>query len=301
MVNIAELLKNAPYGTELWCTLYGEVYFISIDSSSYYPIKLGLKNSNTKVKLDKYGRYYDNFEEGECILFPSKDYRTWEGWKISTSPKFKVGDWIIFDSKYTIPMQITSVKQKDGIYVCKTIEGLYGNYNIANTDKDYHLWTISDARDGDILATDGNWICIFKSFNGYISSHCFMDTNDQFHGVACETHIIRSKLHPATKEQSDMFFAEMKEEGFKWNSDKKELRKIQHYDISNFYAGMPVLVRDANDKEWRYVVYSHYTDRYGLMRFNAGATIWNQCIPFNDYTKHLLGTIDMCPEEFINW
>ena len=83
--------------------------------------------------------------------------------------------------------------------------------------------------------------------------------------------------------------------------DQWNLATKTHYDIKNFHAGMPVLVRDANDKEWRYVLYSHETERYGLMRFNAGATIWNQCIPFNDDTKHLLGTTDMCDEMYINW
>ena len=84
------------------------------------------------------------------------------------------------------------------------------------------------------------------------------------------------------------------------NQDLWHLAPKPHYDISNFHAGMPALVRDANDKEWRYVLYSHNTARYGLMRFNAGATIWKQCIPFEG-NEHLLGTTDMCDEMYVNW
>ena len=94
----------------------------------------------------------------------------------------------------------------------------------------------------------------------------------------------------------------MKEAGYEWDVDNKELRKIQpHYDISNFYAGMPVLVRDYIYEEWRYVQFSHMRKLTHALAFNAGCQNWYQCIPFNEETKHLLGTTNMCPEEYINW
>ena len=88
----------------------------------------------------------------------------------------------------------------------------------------------------------------------------------------------------------------------KTHPDYKELELPKpHYNISNFYAGMPVLVRDNNEEEWRHTAFSHMTSRFYENKFAAGCTYWCQCIPFNDDTKHLLGTTDMCPEEYINW
>ena len=88
----------------------------------------------------------------------------------------------------------------------------------------------------------------------------------------------------------------------KTHPDYQELELPKpHYDISNFYAGMPVLVRDNNEEEWRHTAFSHMTSRFYENKFAAGCTYWCQCIPFNDDTKHLLGTTDMCPEEYINW
>lgn len=86
------------------------------------------------------------------------------------------------------------------------------------------------------------------------------------------------------------------------DQDDYELAPKPHYDIANFYAGMPVLVRDKNNRKWCYLLYSHYDNTYedGLC-FNAGSVDWRQCIPFNDDTKHLLGTTDMPDEEYINW
>jgi hypothetical protein len=86
----------------------------------------------------------------------------------------------------------------------------------------------------------------------------------------------------------------------KTHPDYKELELPKpHYDISNFHAGMPVLVRDSdNDNdEWAYTYFSHITDNGD---FNTGGWTWKQCIPFEG-NEHLLGTTDMCDEMYINW
>lgn len=86
------------------------------------------------------------------------------------------------------------------------------------------------------------------------------------------------------------------------NQDLWHLAPKPHYDISKFYAGMPVLVRNKDNRKWCYLLYSHYDNTYedGLC-FNAGSVEWRQCIPFNEETKHLLGTSDSCDKQYINW
>ena len=82
--------------------------------------------------------------------------------------------------------------------------------------------------------------------------------------------------------------------------DQWHLAPKPRYDISNFYAGMPVLVRDDDDEEWNYLFFSHYRKK-SSDHFFAGGSPWFQCIPFVEDTKHLLGTTDMCDEQYINW
>ena len=107
---------------------------------------------------------------------------------------------------------------------------------------------------------------------------------------------------PATKEQRDLLFAKMKEAGYEWDADKKELKKNpKHYDISNFHAGMPVLVRADNVCRWDYSVFSRITGNVDWPFAVCNGVSFTQCIPFNDDTKHLLGTTDMPSEEYINW
>lgn len=75
---------------------------------------------------------------------------------------------------------------------------------------------------------------------------------------------------------------------------------VQFIDIANFHAGMPVLVRWYNTGRWRYSLYSFYEED-SINPFDTVKGSFTQCIPFNDDTKHLLGTTDMCDEKYINW
>ena len=62
-------------------------------------------------------------------------------------PKFKVGDWITNDDDYT--WKVTAIKSLD--YV---LQGQYGDIvdcAISYADNHFHLWTIQDAKDGDVL------------------------------------------------------------------------------------------------------------------------------------------------------
>ena len=87
----------------------------------------------------------------------------------------------------------------------------------------------------------------------------------------------------------------------KTHPDYKELELPKpRYDIKNFHAGMPVLVRANNDCRWDYSVFSRITGN-GYWRFAVcNGVCFTQCIPF-DGNEHLLGTTDPCDEQYINW
>jgi hypothetical protein len=88
----------------------------------------------------------------------------------------------------------------------------------------------------------------------------------------------------------------------KTHPDYKELELPKpHYDIKNFHAGMPVLVRADNVCRWDYSVFSRITGNEDWQFAVCNGVSVAQCIPFNEETKHLLGTTDMCDEMYINW
>ena len=72
-MNIAEILKDAPKGTKLYSPLFGEV---KLEKVSDTIIEVGTGKSVNIFCKD--GRYYQNYPNGECLLFPSKDKRNWD-------------------------------------------------------------------------------------------------------------------------------------------------------------------------------------------------------------------------------
>ena len=87
----------------------------------------------------------------------------------------------------------------------------------------------------------------------------------------------------------------------KTHPDYKELELPKpHYNIANFYAGMPVLVRPDNDCSWDYSVFSRITGNEYWPFAVCNGVSFTQCIPFEG-NEHLLGTTDMCDEMYINW
>ena len=307
MINIAELLKDVPKGWKLYSPLFGEVNFVGVDKQSAYPINVTDCKGNGK-SFTEFGVYFAEHPDAECLLFPSKDCRTWEGWKTTDEPNFKVGDWIVGNEGI---FKITQYEEEYGYYLTDTTGRVAHFVSPDYVESNFHLWTIDDAKDGDML-TDGKLIVIFNkfeepSYKQHIIAHIGLDLCGRLQITEDTWQLGIDKAMPATKEQRDLLFAKIKEAGYEWDAEKKELRKIKpHYDISNFQPFDKVLVRCGNDEEWMIEFYCKYdtlvhTSPHRDYPFMGIGDSYSQCVPFNDKTKHLLGTTDMCDECYINW
>lgn len=63
-----------------------------------------------------------------------------------------------------------------------------------------------------------------------------------------------------------------------------------------------VLVRDTIEHEWRTNLFSHYYDKDEHLPCRCiGGCAYRFCIPYNDDTKHLVGTTDEAPEYYRYW
>ena len=61
-----------------------------------------------------------------------------------------------------------------------------------------------------------------------------------------------------------------------------------------------VLVRDNNDETWSCNFFSHIREVV-VYKFTTITSSYKQCIPYNDDTKHLVGTTDEAPEFYRHW
>jgi len=250
-----------------------------------------------------YNIHSDNPIIGYELLFKGQD----KAELVEPQPKFKVGDWLVYKNGNFFAGGLTEaqvVKVKDGVYFFAS--GTSGSFKFI--DECCRLWTIADAKDGDVLfSLDSKQPFIYKERPQFSQArgYCCINKFGEF-GVwnTSKCVICTDKYVPATKEQRELLFQKMKEAGYEWDADKKELKKIQpHYDIRNFKPFDKVLVRDEDDGKWMAAFYSHYMYEekdYPYQFATIGTDIYRQCIPFEG-NEHLLGTTDMCDEMYINW
>ena len=85
-LNLVEILKDCPEGTELYSTIFGEVTFNKIEEDQGYPITFTIKNREDIISVASDGRHLLDFD-GDCTLFPSREQRDWSKFKIK-KPKF---------------------------------------------------------------------------------------------------------------------------------------------------------------------------------------------------------------------
>ena len=153
-------------------------------------------------------------------------------------PKFKVGDWCIDNEDGTI-FQI--VKVLDNTYTYKANEGKEYSCTHYSLENDARIWTIQDAKEGDVLFQDlmGGKTFIYNGINPSMAIlYSFIISNDgedvlPYHIGKPNTGIgnieeNKNIIHPATKEQRDLLFQKMKEAGYEWDAEKKELKKIHN-------------------------------------------------------------------------
>ena len=151
-------------------------------------------------------------------------------------PKFEIeeGKWYVCTQTYTLRGKIVVIKgqtyksNQDGaiegenthLFIDK-IDGKALNY--------FKPWTIQDAKDGDVLCS-GQIILLFEKWEcndwNFVIAYAGIDISGKLQ-ITDGHWLISNYAHPATKEQRDLLFQKMKEAGYEWDANKKELKKIE--------------------------------------------------------------------------
>ena len=171
--------------------------------------------------------------------------------KLTDEPKFKVGDWVF----------IEEVKgYKNGPFQIKTVDSFGYSFDEYHTipfmyEELLSKWTIQDAKQGDVLyhkAENGiEYIVMNKGLNEFNNIDSYFRYNS-INGFNTDIPSVLSakcdSITPATKEQRDFLFQKMKEDGYEWNAERKELKKIEDeeyngedYGIDSLYHAQRIL------------------------------------------------------------
>lgn len=173
--------------------------------------------------------YYDNQDnklKGKSALEAIREKRVDNANKIEL--KFKIGDWVVFMNKHQSIYQIEKIE--DGYYILRHTHG--GTFRVCILhDENLRLWTIKDAKDGDILVSISNQPFIYngKITEITIGAYCGLNVYGVF---VVEKYLKESNwscndnIKPATNEQREILIKEIHKANFKWDANKKELIKL---------------------------------------------------------------------------
>lgn len=119
-LNLVEILKDCPKGTKLYSPIWGDVEFNSVSMDILRPINVEI-DGGIIACIANDGKLEPNFD-GECMLFPSKEVRTWDNFK-PKQPKF--------DPKTLNPFDKVLVCNCDGdIWRCSIFSHICGKDNL---------------------------------------------------------------------------------------------------------------------------------------------------------------------------
>ena len=193
---------------------------------------------------------------------------------------------------------------------CLTKEGCYIPVNDAECiifpSKDQRDWSkfVSPCKfkDGDIIATkDGSQVFILKRVKNDEEGYCYIgyDFIDNALFRAGEWYFSRL----ATEEEKRKFFDAIKLNGYKWNAETKTLEKLipNRFNPITLKPFDKVLFRDSKSKEWTCGIFSHISGSLPGFPFRIGSYNFKRCIPYNNDTKHLVGTNEEAPEFYRYW
>lgn len=234
--------------TESRLDLFIEEEEVEEDDSDYDPYKEVVESIMDMVErcspnnVGSLQDFYDNVKVKcrEAIEY----YNTWnkkqeEQNASDNKPKFKVGDWI--------------VQENAGVYkvteICESwyevIDSHELHYSIGfDQESMCHLWTIQDAKHGDVLYAVGHHndcIFIFNRLDNDVSDRdrvfatgycCLADKMEFCVQGPYSIEVGAATVKPATKIQCDLLFQEMKEAGYEWDSYRMELKRIENEGVT---------------------------------------------------------------------
>ena len=239
-------------------------------------------------------------------------------------------DWQVGDNVLNYNIRIAKDAAKEVIFrsgelvICKNTKNAIGGaytcdelyqlgFRLVLTDIERQI--IEEKKKAEWKPQDGD-ICLLntKAGNRFIFIKRDNESDDEIHGYAyintnsrvlylssnlscvCGRESIRN-FRPATDEEKQLLFDAMAKQGKRWNADKKVVEDITK--PHEFRKDEPVLVRNDSEKSW--VIRSFLSSSIDLPIYEASDGVfmeyWNQCIPYNEKTMHLLGTTEDYKEE----
>lgn len=330
-LNIAAILKDKPQNTRLWSPIFGDVYMKDVTDVNNSMIRIthhGVDNifmNNGKVWADgdvclfpsRWMNDWQKFAWKKGDVLVSNDgkrevlFKTWEN---DCYTKF-VGlhclisndnEEVEYDNGTTVfnTNDFKGIEAEDVAqsYINTVEERLGGKLNLETLEIEKQ----PEFMDGDIVFVESSFIGIHTKsmiaiFNKDIDNcyeFYFALCNEDYDGATTlrilpimlkETQVEYIRL--ATNLEKQQLFDALAKEGKRWNAENKQIEDLPKK--CEFKPFQKVLAKFDEDCEWVPDFFYHYDKSDSEMPYVCianGRAI--ECIPYNEETKHLLGTTD---------
>ena len=285
-LNLVEILKDCPKGTKLYSTMFGEVEYENINEDVEYPITFKTnKGTPSSVTSDgKYFRYYD----GECTLFPNKEQRDWSKF---TAPWYNIEKQdkhkkqvhfpkFTFDDVLALQCCMETVKkvQED--------KELYEKLNLIHSKMYDAYWF---EKQGEQILSQTNeraWL--------YLVSDVLTWKN----GIG--QYLDDPRVQELAKRLCSNYAQKLYNPSILFNSSSTGKNK-QKFDPKTLKAFDRVLTRNNKLVGWAVQLFSHIIEGELHYPYYCINNSYKYCIPYNDDTKHLVGTNEEAPEYYRYW
>lgn len=321
-INIVEILKDKPKGTKLYSSACGKCKLEEVDDKSFkisfYNSKFGFMNGGEGY-LDKSGKLYD---DGECIVFPSKEMRDWSkfAWKKGDIlvnrdknihlifEKFIDDTYTIFAGKHCYEKDYRNEynyeRKFDGFKTeyftletgdaaqkyLKTIEEkLDGKLNRETLEIEKPQ---PEFKDGDIVvAEEDNYydkVIFIAAIKDAIVSKVLINVRYEDYEVHYNEYRFghNRSLRLATDSERRQLFEALAKENKAWDAEKKMVVDLK--PKCEFKPFDKVLGRNEKDDIWEAELFSRYNEE-SQYPFRCIGFARKYCIPYEG-NEHLLGT-----------
>lgn len=318
-LNIAAILNDKPTETKLWSPMLGDCIYCY---NNTYPEEIIIaftdKNGEEKEWTFSYsGRTISAPDTADVCLFPSKQMQDWSKFA------WKKGDILVNDDKdvhiifeafendtYTRfkgkrylwkegneedyckeeTFLLTSVFEKvndDAVkcYINIIEERLGGKLNRETLEVEKAL---PEFKDGDIVVY-GKSVAICRKI--YKHTLYFYVSIDETFGLLLDDNRVSAEGYRyATEAEKKQLFEALAKKGKRWNAENKQIEDL--FKKCEFKPMDWCLMKDST-KYWELCQFAYTRKVHGTTIYSAvGGLIYYKCIPYNEETKHLLGTTD---------
>ena len=304
-LNIAEILKDKPVELKLYSSTFGYIKFNGVHKDRVY-----FSSEDTNVHSVKpNGKMYDN---GECIIFPSKEMRDWEkfSWKkgdvLTNSSGFKVffdkwvnenytkflgkikvlGDshYYYYDTAYYI-----LASKKEALEFIKSVEEINnGKPNLKTLEIEKGQ---PEFKDGDIVvAEEDNYydkVIFIAAIKDAIVSKVLINVRYEDHEVHYNEYRFghNRSLRLATDSEKQQLFDALAKRGKAWDAEKKQIVDLKLKWIPKPFD--KVVVRCGEADKWSIDFFSYKVSNGYIC---TGDAWFGYCLPYNEETAKLIGT-----------